>query len=365
MSSRWGTKKPLYALRNSVYSNQWLVCFEFQGLLPSFLVQFFSHPNTNRYSQCLPQTVTTTTTTTTTRTTSTTSQTSSTTSVSTSSSPTTSATPGSQRFWFSFGDSYTATGFDIGGTKPNSANVFGNPAYPGNTACGTVTNWIDEMVVRYNESPIYAYNFAISGATIDNSIVPAFSTSIKSVTEQVGQFISNLGSKPSYAPWTSSTAIFSFFIGINDIGMTFCNSYTQGDRTDTLLTAYFNQVQKLYDAGGRNFLFVNVPPVDRSPLMISQSSASTEKNIIISYNTKLASKIQAFKSAHSDVTTYLYDSWSKLTQILNSPQTYGLQDATSQGSGSNVAWCNVYHVSPAVHHLFAQDIQALLAGSGF
>ncbi|KAG8921261.1 hypothetical protein FRC00_008903, partial [Tulasnella sp. 408] len=108
-------------------------------------------------------------------------------------------------------------GFDIGGTKPNAANVFGNPAYPGNTACGTVTNWIDEMVVRYNESYIYAYNFAISGATIDNSIVPAYSTSIKSVTEQVGQWISNLGSKPSYAPWTSSTAIFSFFIGINDI----------------------------------------------------------------------------------------------------------------------------------------------------
>ncbi|KAG9016244.1 hypothetical protein FRB90_003636 [Tulasnella sp. 427] len=242
-------------------------------------------------------------------------------------------------------------GFDISGTKPNAGNVFGNPAYPGNTACGTVTNWIDEMVTRYNESYIYAYNFAVSGATIDNSIVPAYSTSIKSVTEQVAQFTSNLGSKPSNAPWTSATAIFSFFIGINDIG----NSYTSGDRTDTLLTAYFNQVQKIYDAGGRNFLFVNVPPVERSPLvdntlqMVSQSSASTEKAEIISYNTKLASKIQAFKSSHSDVTTYLYDSWSKLTQILNSPKTYGFQDATSQGSGSNVVWCNVYHVvcSPA------------------
>lgn len=312
------------------------------------------------YSQCLPQTVTTTTTTTTT-TSRTTSLTSSTTSTGTTSSPSTSATPKSQRFWFSFGDSYTATGFDIGGTKPSAANVFGNPAYPGNTACGTVTNWLDEMVVRYNESYIYAYNFAISGATIDNTIVPAYTTTIKSVTEQVGQFISNLGSKPSYAPWTSSTAIFSFFIGINDIG----NSYTTGDRTDTLLTAYFNQVQKLYDAGGRNFLFINVPPVDRSPLMITSSTAPTEKAEIISYNTKLASKIQAFKAAHSDVTTYLYDSWSKLTQILNSPQTYGFQDATSQGTGSNVPWCNVYHVSPPVHHLFAQDIQALLAGSGF
>lgn len=81
--------------------------------------------------------------------------------------------------------------------------------------------------LRSGESPriVNTYASALtfdssSGATIDNTIVPAFSTSIKSVTEQVGQFISNLGSKPSYAPWTSSTAIFSFFIGINDIGMT-------------------------------------------------------------------------------------------------------------------------------------------------
>lgn len=33
------------------------------------------------------------------------------------------------------------------------------------------------------------------------------------------------------------------------------------------LTAYFAQVQKVYDAGGRNFLFINVPPIERSPLV--------------------------------------------------------------------------------------------------
>lgn len=49
-----------------------------------------------------------------------------------------------------------------------------------------------------------------------------------------------------------------------------CSYYESGDRSafsDTLLSAEFALVQKLYDAGARNFLWLNVPPVDRSPLV--------------------------------------------------------------------------------------------------
>ncbi|KAG8919297.1 hypothetical protein FRC00_011509, partial [Tulasnella sp. 408] len=79
----------------------------------------------------------------------------------------------------------SAQGFDLTGTKPNAANVFGNPTYP--------------------------------GATIDATLVTPYLSTVKSLTDQVNQWVANLGPKPSYAPWTSSNAIFSFFIGINDI----------------------------------------------------------------------------------------------------------------------------------------------------
>ncbi|KAG8965732.1 hypothetical protein FRC05_003049 [Tulasnella sp. 425] len=334
------------------------------------------------YSQCLPvgssssqtttttskTTTTTTTSKTTTTTTSKTTTTTTTTKTSTSSTSSASSTPSSARYWFAFGDSYTTTGFDFTSTKPSAANVFGNPTYPGNTACGsTVTNWIDEMIVTHNESFIYAYNFAYGGATIDATLVTPYLSTVQSMTDQVNQFVTNLGSKPSYAPWTSSNAIFSFFIGINDIG----NSYYQsGDRSafsDTLLNAYFALVQKVYDAGGRNFLFINVPPIDRSPLMLGQGSTSTalEKSVIDTYNSKLAAKVSAFQSAHSGTTTWLYNSNAKVTQILNSPTSYGFQDATTYGATSNLAWCNNYHVSPGVHHYLALDIKSLLTGTGF
>lgn len=68
------------------------------------------------------------------------------------------------------------------------------------------------------------------------------------------------------APWRASNTLFSVWIGINDIGNSFWLSNWDAF-SDTLFDAYFALVQKLYDAGGRQFLFVNVPYVNRSPLV--------------------------------------------------------------------------------------------------
>ncbi|KAG8995938.1 hypothetical protein FRB90_012866 [Tulasnella sp. 427] len=187
------------------------------------------------------------------------------------------------------------------------------------------------------------------------------------MTDQVNEFLNNTASKPSYAPWTSSSAIFSFFIGINDIGNSW---YQSGDRSafsDKLLNAYFALVQKTYDAGGRNFLFINVPCVDRSPYMVSQGSSTTagEKVVLDGFNTKLAAKITSWKATVSGVKTWLYDSNSRLGKILDNPTSYGFQDNSTYGSATNLAWCNNYHVSPGVHHYFATDIKTLLSGTGF
>jgi len=49
--------------------------------------------------------------------------------------------------------------------------------------------------------------------------------------------------------------------------------------------------------------------------------------------------------------------------MLNSPSTYGLVDATSYGSATNVAWCNDYHIAPPVHLQIAKGVAALIAGT--
>ncbi|KAG8894012.1 hypothetical protein FRC00_009694, partial [Tulasnella sp. 408] len=374
------------------------------------------------YSQCVPAESTTTTTTpsssssktttttttssttttTTTTTSSTTTTTTTTSSSSTSKTSTTTSTPvptATPKYWFSFGDSYTAT---VGLCK----------TLLGYTACGFVTNWIDEMIVQFNESHLYAYNFAYGGATIDATIVEPYTSTVLSMTDQMNQFLANLSPPPSYAPWTSSDSIFSFFIGINDVGE--CSTppsraempefscaspkiqaglggrigatgprtqsyHSTGNLSDLLpssisytgilMDAYFALVQKAYDAGARNFLFVNVPCVERSPYVLGLGTAEEVgipmKTAIDGYNAELINRVNAFKTANSGVTAWIYDSNTRLGQILDAPTSYGFQDGTTYGSGSNLAWCNDFHVSPGVHHYFAQDVAGVLSGSGF
>jgi len=268
-------------------------------------------------------------------------------------------------FWFSFGDSYTQTGFTTTGATPNAANPIGNPPYPGWTATGG-ENWVGYVTTAYNKSQILTYNYAYGGATIDANLVQPYQPTVLSLTDQVNQFLTTVASKPASTPWTSDNALFSIWIGINDIGNSF---YLAGDRnafSDTLLNAEFALVQKLYDAGARNFLFVNVPCIERSPLMLAQpaSSQSTEKTVITGFNSKLVAKANAFKSSHSGVKTWVWDSNTQFGKILDAPKQFGFKDATSYGSGSDIFWGNDYHPSSFAHKFFGQEVgQNVLAGT--
>ncbi|KAF9528965.1 GDSL lipase/esterase [Crepidotus variabilis] len=267
-------------------------------------------------------------------------------------------------YWFSFGDSYTDTGFNPTGPLPNEANPLGNPAFPGKTNTGG-PNWVGWVTGTYNTSTLLTYNYAYGGATIDRTLVAPGNPSVRVLTDQVNEFLDGAAKSPKV--WTSDNALFSIWIGINDIGGTWNLGGDRNAFNDKLLDAYFALVQKLYDAGARNFLFVNVPPVDRTPMILRNTPAqqATERDIINSYNSKLADRVTAFVS-NNNVGHGIYDSHSQFTQILNNPTQYGFKDATSYGSGNNFFWGNDYHPSSKAHQLFGQTVgKDILGGTGW
>ncbi|PIL28366.1 hypothetical protein GSI_09517 [Ganoderma sinense ZZ0214-1] len=278
------------------------------------------------YSQCLPGTATTAPATTTT---------------STSTAPT-SVPSGIENanFWFSFGDSYTQTGFTTTDAIPVPGNPLGNPPYPGYTAVGG-TNWIDVDTTVYNKSLVLTYNYAYGGATINASLVAPYEPTVLSLIDQVNEFLGQAADKPATAPWTSENALFSVWIGINDIG----NSYYQsGDRdafSDVLLDSYFGQVQQL---------------------MLAQSAdaQALEKTVIAGYNSKLAARAQSFAAANAGVTTWLWDSNAAFTKVLDDPTAYGFVDNTSYGDNTNDFWGNNYHSSSAAQTIWGQGVAAVL-----
>jgi hypothetical protein len=87
------------------------------------------------------------------------------------------------------------------------------------------------------------YNYAFSGATIDNNLT-SYNQAIPSVTQQVRDvlclrgkhqcltFLEQTGTflqyhapgKPLFPGWKSDNTLFSIWIGINDIGTTYSNA---------------------------------------------------------------------------------------------------------------------------------------------
>ncbi|EJD08183.1 uncharacterized protein FOMMEDRAFT_187171 [Fomitiporia mediterranea MF3/22] len=275
--------------------------------------------------------------------------------------------PSGVNFWFSFGDSYTQTGFDPTGVLPTVGNPMGNPPYPGYTAVGGV-NWIDLLTVQFNNSLILTYNYAYGGATIDASLVQPYEPTVLSMTDQVNEFLTGTAKKPATTLWTGADALFSFWIGINDIG----NSYYQsGDRdafSDTLLDAYFALVEKITTASleaGIFYLSTSLPLTGllwRVMLAQAASAQALEKSVIAGYNTKLAQRATQLVANHSDAKTWVWDSNTVFTVFLDNPTAFGFVDATSYGATGDF-WGNNLHPSAAAHTILAQNCSTVLDGT--
>ncbi|CAG8049184.1 unnamed protein product [Penicillium nalgiovense] len=273
------------------------------------------------------------------------------------------------------GDSYTQTEFAVDGAQPSTTNPMGNPTLgeyytteqvglrysqfhigTGTTSGGT--NWVGYLTTLYNDSPVLNYNFAVGGATIDNSIVD---TKVKDVTSQVRDFELAYGKKPISAPWSSDNAVFAFWIGTNDIGWGHQNTQPSIP-VPTLMAQYKCLIEKIYASGGRKFLFLNVPPTDRSPMIIKEGPEAVKAYAtwVKAYNNGLQSMIDVFKSSYTDTNRLLSfftirgplcrRSWTILRHMGSRIPLVLNED------GMSCIWWNHYHPGQNFYKLQAADM---------
>ncbi|CAG7851658.1 SubName: Full=Uncharacterized protein {ECO:0000313/EMBL:CCA72470.1} [Serendipita indica DSM 11827] len=274
-----------------------------------------------------------------------------------------------KKFWFSFGDSYSQTWFNVTGVQPNYANPLGNPGFPGWTACaGPVNNWVTQTTAQLNSSFVYVYNHAYGGAVIDDALVTPWKPGLKHLYAQVDDFLNyDAPGKSFYPGWKGDNSIFAFWIGINDIG----NSYyldKEGDANHTifnqkLVDRYFEIVDKTVTAGARNFIFLSVPPIERSPLMLTiadDAAHAREKQIRQDYNARVKAAAKQLSKKKKGVTTWFYDTEPVYNFVLDHPRLFGITNSTAYGDGAQYAWCNDYHSSPTMNLQVAKGVAAIL-----
>lgn len=245
------------------------------------------------------------------------------------------------------GDSYSTTTFNATGPQPNSSNPLGNPPYPGYTSSDG-PNWVDYLTVKYNQSLIETVNLAYGGATVDSTLAKPYLPTVLSLQQQVQEEFLPLYTGPSpKVPWTPDTTLFALFFGINDIG----NTYYLNSASDyislytAILTKYAEQVSTLYASGARHFLFLNVPPIQRSPLTTSQIPlASTAESYAISiFNVGLQDLVQELQqnasiAGDTTLTVTTFDTYSLFTAVLDDP---GVSQITA-GYRNTTGYCPAY-----------------------
>ncbi|ORY61428.1 uncharacterized protein BCR38DRAFT_373253 [Pseudomassariella vexata] len=247
------------------------------------------------------------------------------------------------KYAFIFGDSYTQTGFNYTLDAPSQTNPLGNPTYPGWTSSNG-PNWVDFLTVEYNASLLQTYNLAYGGATVDSALVAPYIDTVLSLkdqvlTEFVPAYTGNSPLAPNAPNWTAADSIFGFWIGINDVG----NSYWLDTATlnAQIFDVYSGLVDAIYAAGGRNFFFVNVPPTDRSPLMLGQTewAITTIKADIEAFNGLLSEMTRNLTDKHEgEVNVWVYDANTAFGEVLDDPAVY----EQTAGYKNTTAYCEDY-----------------------
>lgn len=235
---------------------------------------------------------------------------------------------------FSFGDSYTSTGFDYTGQQPTEDNPLGNPPYPGDTSAWPAANWIDFLTVKYNQSSLLTYNLAVGGATVDSDLVVPFFPTVLSLKEQVYQrFVPGYsqvdGTAPLTRPWHGNDTLFAFWIGINDIN----GSYGRGPGATgalnrQIMAVYSELLRFLFvEMGMRNFVLLNVPSIDRSPLMSARGreEQDLEKADLADFNGLILKMVRDFKKnvdVGGEGNVWVYDSYADFSRVMDDPAIF-------------------------------------------
>lgn len=244
---------------------------------------------------------------------------------------------------------------------PSTNNPLGNPPYPGWTASNG-PNWVGYLSTKYNASRVQTYNLAYGGATVDSDIVTPYAPTVLSFKDQVhSEFLpgyTNHGnsdtdmsethpSAPQAPAWQGNDTLFAIWIGINDVGNSYYHGVDGVNGTEALnkriFEVYGDMVGMLYNAGARNFVFLTVPPVDRSPLATTGGDAAApalEKADIAAFNSLLKDGLAVeLKSQHaSNANVWVVDTGALFNAVLDNPAAY----PQTAGYKNTTSFCEAY-----------------------
>ncbi|KAI0755172.1 hypothetical protein C8Q80DRAFT_415991 [Daedaleopsis nitida] len=280
------------------------------------------------------------------------------------------------KYVYAFGDSYTF----VQGTKGHANFSFIGDAFdfaftprelleneiiPKNTSSDG-SSWTEFLTGCFhgrpsNCAPHQLWNFAFAGADIDKDLLPLHHNFTVDLVDEVKQWVSYAS---NVVPHPAAETLVAWWIGINDTGDTLHNTTLDFKAFwEIEMQSLFGAVRNAYTHNLRGtYLFVNVPPLERSPGHLGNADAALYRQNILDYNAALAAHTAAFARAHPDVTVLSFDAHAWFARVLDRADEYGFANVTGfcECTDPSFFWYNTGHPTEHVHRLLAHAIETEL-----
>jgi phospholipase/lecithinase/hemolysin len=184
-----------------------------------------------------------------------------------------------------------------------------------------------------SDCAVQLWDFAFAGSDVAEEFLPLHHNTTTPLVNQTAQYLTwaepvlgrRIGDK-------RKRALVAVWIGINDINDSQSSkpaNVTFQDFWQAEVDAIFEQsVGPLYGAGYRNFLFVNLPPLDRTAANQAKTAPSPSKAQIDLWDGLLANRTLEFADEHSDAKAMVYDANTFLNGVLDNPSQYDITNLT-------------------------------------
>ncbi|PKX98884.1 SGNH/GDSL hydrolase family protein [Aspergillus novofumigatus IBT 16806] len=302
------------------------------------------------------------------------------------------------RYLLAFGDSYTYVqgthghqNYSFIGDQLNFAydwkTLLTNKIVQNQTATAEGgPNWVEFLtncgVKKGSTSPLSCekqlWDFAFAGADISVEYTPLHHNYTVSLVNQVTQY-EQYGHPVLKNIIDPSRTLAAIWIGINDMNDSAKYAVHFPTFYNRMMTTLFASVQALYNLGYRSYLFMNLPPLDRTPANQARSNPSPNATQITWFNDALAQHAQSFERAHAGTTVHVFDAHTALSNMMDHPARYGIVNTTNFCAGYNQPdietnyqaygcptpldtyfWFNSGHLTSHVHKELAEILEAQL-----
>ncbi|KAI7650986.1 Homoserine [Hortaea werneckii] len=240
------------------------------------------------------------------------------------------------------------------------------------------------------------WDFAFGGADISTEWLPLhhpYTTSFVNQTRQFAEYGDPALSSSDLVP-DKEGALVAVWMGINDI-----NDSADGELIPAGMSyrEFYQKLQEsLFEAlesnvlakGYRKFLFVTLPPLDRTPGNVERKEGEKLPNatMIEWFNDALRNQAEAFQARHGHkeegVEVMIYDSTTFLNHVLDSPEEFGIKNTTDYCRAydqpyvdtdpgrygcqplDEFFWFNTGHMTSHTHAILAEDMLKFLTEQG-